>query len=122
MATVINFVVDAGSKFEGVATIQNEDGSLFDLTNYDTYAQMRKSFYSDRNIVEIQASVQGDPQNGEILLELDPVITADLPTLISNNWVYDIEANNPLDATDVKRVCEGTITVNPNATKSPVVP
>jgi len=122
MATVINFVVDAGSKFEGVATIQNEDGSLFDLTNYDTYAQMRKSFYSDRNIVEIQASIQGDPQNGEILLELDPVITADLPTLISNNWVYDIEANNPLDATDVKRVCEGTITVNPNATKSPVVP
>ncbi len=122
MATVINFVVDAGSKFEGVATIQNEDGSLFDLTNYDTYAQMRKSFYSDRNIVEIQASVQGDPQNGEILLELDPSVTADLPTLISNNWVYDIEANNPLDATDVKRVCEGTITVNPNATKSPVVP
>ena len=122
MATVINFVVDAGSKFEGVATIQNEDGSLFDLTNYDTYAQMRKSFYSDRNIVEIQASIQGDPQNGEILLELDPSVTADLPTLISNNWVYDIEANNPLDATDVKRVCEGTITVNPNATKSPVVP
>ena len=122
MSTVINFVVDAGSKFEGVATIQNEDGTLFDLTNYDTYAQMRKSFYSDRNIVEIQASIQGDPQNGEILLELDPSVTADLPTLISNNWVYDIEANNPLDATDVKRVCEGTITVNPNATKSPVVP
>ena len=122
MSTVINFVVDAGSKFEGVATIQNEDGTLFDLTNYDTYAQMRKSFYSDRNIVEIQASVQGDPQNGEILLELDPSVTADLPTLISNNWVYDIEANNPSDTNDIKRVCEGTITVNPNATKSPVVP
>jgi len=119
MATVINFVVDAGSKFEGIASIVNEDGSLFDLSDYEPFAQMRKSFFSDRNVVEIQATIEGDPINGEILLELDPAVTADLPTLISNNWVYDIEARNPLDVTDVKRVAEGVITVNPNATKSP---
>jgi len=121
MSTVINFVIDAGSKFEGVATIQNEDGTLFDLTGYDPFSQMRKSYYSERNVVEIQATIQGDPKNGEILLELDPSVTANLPTLISNNWVYDIEANNLLDNTDIKRVCEGTITVNPNATRSPEI-
>ena len=122
MSTVINFVVDAGSKFEGIATIQNEDGSLFDLTNYTPYSQMRKSFFSDRNVVNIPASIVGDPGNGEILLQLDPDVTADLPTLISNNWVYDIEARNPNDDADVKRVCEGVITINSNATKSPIIP
>lgn len=120
MATVINFVVDAGSKFEGIATIQNEDGTLFNLTGYNIYSQMKKSFYSNRNIVDIAASTFGDPVNGDILLELTPVQTQDLPTLMTNNWVYDIEVHDPNDTTAAKRVAEGVITVNPNATKIPV--
>ena len=112
--------MDAGSKFEGIATIQNEDGSLFDLTGYDIYSQMKKSFYSNRNVVDIASSIYDDPVNGNILLELTPAQTQDLPTLMTNNWVYDIEVHNPLDVTDSKRVAEGVITVNPNATKIPV--
>lgn len=120
MATVINFVVDAGSKFEGIATIQNEDATLFDLTGFDIYAQMKKSFYSTSNTIDIQASIYGDPLLGNIFLELDPSVTQNLPSLMTNNWVYDIEVHDPLDATLTKRVAEGVITVNPNATKIPV--
>ena len=121
MATVINFVLDAGSKFEGIATIQNEDGSLFDLTGFDTYCQMKKSFYSTNpnNIVTIETTVYGDPTLGNILLELDPAITQGLPTLMTNNWVYDVEVRDPNDATITKRVIEGVITVNPNTTQIP---
>lgn len=120
MATVINFVVDAGSKFEGIATIQNEDGTLYNLTGLNIYSQMKKSFYSTRNIIEIQASVYGNPIDGNILLELDPSVTQELPSLMTNTWVYDIESHDPNDVTVAKRVCEGVITINPNATKIPI--
>lgn len=119
MATVINFVIDAGSKFEGIATIQNEDGSLFDLTGYDIYAQMRKSFYSTRNIININTSIFETPETGQVLLELDPDVTQLLPTLMTNNYIYDVEARNPNDSTDVKRILEGVITINPNVTQIP---
>ena len=120
MATVINFVVDAGSKFEGIATIQNEDGTLFNLTGFNIYCQMKKSFYSTRNVIDITSSIYGDPLNGNIFLELDPSVTQNLPSLMTNTWVYDIEVHDPNDATLAKRVAEGIITVNPNATKIPV--
>lgn len=120
MSTVINFVVDAGSKFEGIATIQNEDGSLYDLTGLSIYSQMKKSFYSTRNVIDIQSSVHGNPIEGNILLELDPSVTQELPSLMTNTWVYDIESYDPNDPTLTKRVCEGIITINPNATKIPV--
>lgn len=120
ISTVINFVLDAGSKFEGIATIQNEDGTLFDLTGYNIYSQMKKSFYSNRNVVDISATIYGDPIEGNILLELKPSQTQELPTLMTNNWIYDIEVHDPSDANNTKRVAEGIITVNPNATKIPI--
>lgn len=94
---------------------------MFDLTGYDIYSQMKKSFYSTRNIIDINSSIYGDPINGNIFLELEPSVTQNLPTLMTNNWVYDIEVHDPNDATLTKRVAEGIIIVNPNATKIPVV-
>ena len=81
---------------------------------------MKKSFYSVRDIIDIQSSIYGDPINGNIFLELDPSVTQNLPTLMTNNWVYDIEVHDPLDVTNTKRVAEGMIIVNPNATKIPI--
>lgn len=90
------------------------------MTGYDIYSQMKKSFYSNRNVIDIESTIYGDPLNGSILLKLTPEQTQELPTLMTNQWVYDIEVHNPLDITDKKRVVEGVITVNPNVTKIPI--
>jgi hypothetical protein len=115
MATVINFLIDQGTKFEGVATIQNEDGSIFDLTNYVPYAEMKRSYYTSASIT-IQVSVYGNPADGNIQLILLP---SDTNNIAPGRYVYDVEVHNPNDVTDVKRVLQGVITVDPQVTKTP---
>ena len=115
MATVINFLVDQGTKFSGIATIQNEDGSIFDLTNYTPYAQMRRSYYTSA-FVTIGVSVYGDPTEGNIELILLP---DDTNGIRPGRYVYDVEVHNPADPNDVKRVLQGIITLDPQATRTP---
>lgn len=114
MATHINFLVDQGTKFEGIATIQNEDGSIFDLTNYVPYAQMRRSYYTN-SYITIGVSVYGNPQDGNVELILLPSDTNDIRP---GRYVYDVEVHNPSDPDDVKRVLQGIITLDPQATKT----
>ena len=78
MATVINFVVDAGSKFEGIATIQNEDGTLFNLTGFNIYCQMKKSFYSTRNVIDITSSGAAAGEDIDITTDASINLTATL--------------------------------------------
>ncbi len=115
MATVINFLVDQGTKFSGIATIQNENGSVFDLTNYVPYAQMRRSYYTN-TFITIGVSIYGDPLEGNVELLLLPDDTNDIRP---GRYVYDVEVHNPNDVTDVKRVLQGIITLDPQATRTP---
>jgi len=114
MAIAINFVMDQGTLFEAVAVIENEDGSLFDLTGLTPFCQMRKSYYTSSGH-DITAEVQGDPLNGEIKLTMLPV---DSNLVKAGRYVYDVEVHN-VDSTYVKRVLQGVITVNPQVTRTP---
>lgn len=116
MAVQINFVVDQGTSFSAIATIKNEDGSLFNLTGLTPYSQMRKSYYT-KTAIEITAEVYGDPVNGDIKLSMPPSVTDGIR---AGRYVYDVEVH---DATGdyVKRVLQGIITVTPQVTKPIVV-
>jgi hypothetical protein len=114
MAIAINFVMDQGTLFEAYATIENEDGSLFDLTGLTPYCQMRKSYYTSSGH-DINAEVDGDPLNGVVKLTLLP---ADSNLVKAGRYVYDVEVHNG-DGTYVKRVLQGIITVNPQVTRIP---
>lgn len=115
MAVQINFVVDQGTTFEAIATIQNEDGSIFNLTGLTAYSQMRKSYYTN-TAIEISAEIDGDPIEGNIKLSMLPSVTNNIR---AGRYVYDVEVH---DATGdyVKRVLQGIITVSPQVTK-PIV-
>lgn len=114
MAAQTNFVIDQGTKFEAIATIQNEDGSLFDLTDLTAYSQMRKSYYTNTS-TDITATIDGDPTEGNIKLSLSPAVSN---TLRAGRYVYDVEVHNA--AGDyVKRVLQGIITIDPQVTKIP---
>lgn len=112
MASQVNFVIDQGTTFEAIATIDQEDGSVFDLNGLTPYSQMRKSYYT-KTAINIQASVYGDPVNGDIKLFLLPEET---DSIKAGRYVYDVEVHNE-DGTYVKRVMQGIITVTPQVTK-----
>lgn len=112
MSVQINFVVDQGTTFSATATIQNEDGSIFDLTGLTAHSQMRKSYYTKTSI-EITANVDGDPVDGNIKLTLLPNITNNIR---AGRYVYDVEVHD-VTGDYVKRVLQGIITVTPQVTK-----
>lgn len=114
MAVQVNFVVDQGTAFTAIATIENEDGSIFDLTGLTPYSQMRKSYYTNTSF-DITAAVEGDPLNGDIKLSLLPT---ESNAIKAGRYVYDVEVH---DGTGdyVKRVLQGIITVSPQVTKTP---
>lgn len=115
MAIAINFVLDQGTTFEAIATIENEDGSIFDLTDLLPYCQMRKSYYTT-SAVDITATVEGDPLEGQIKLSLLP---SETDVIRAGRYVYDVEVRNAT-GDYVKRVLQGVITVYPQVTRSPI--
>ena len=112
MATHVNLTMDQGTTFEAIVTVSNEDGSLFDLTDLTASSQMRKSYYTN-TFITITATVDGDPENGDVKLSLLPVET---DSIKAGRYVYDVEVRNG-DDTYVKRVIQGVITVSPQVTK-----
>ena len=117
MAMAINFVLDAGTLFEAVAVIENEDSSLFDLTDKVPYCQMRRSYYTN-TAYDIGAEVLGNPLAGEIKLTLNP---DESQSIRSGRYVYDVELHSTIDTTYVKRIFQGFITVKPQVTRTPAV-
>ena len=113
MAVQINFVMDQGTTFEAVATIQNEDGSIFDLTDLTPQSQMRKSYFTN-TFITITAAIDGDPTEGNVMLSLLPSETS---SIRAGRYVYDVEVHND-DDTYVKRVLQGVITVSPQVTRT----
>ncbi len=112
MATVINFPIDAGSTFEASIDVLNEDGSIFDLSGLEAFAQMRRSYYTS-TFIDIDTSVI-DPAGGVIKLKLLPTQTENIK---ASRYVYDVEVVDPADTTYKKRVIEGIITIKPNVTR-----
>lgn len=115
MAISINFVLDAGTLFEVVATIENEDGTTFDLTGLEPYCQMAKSYYTTSKI-DIDAAIEGDPTLGQIKLSLIPTASDGIK---AGRYVYDVEVHKTADPDYIKRVLQGVITVNPQVTRLP---
>ena len=115
MAVAISFLMDQGALFEGIATIQNDDGSPFDLTDMLAYCQMKRSYFTQKAI-NITAEVYGVPTDGKIKLSLKPSQTNEIKAC---RYVYDVEVHDINDSEYVKRVLQGVITVSPQATKIP---
>lgn len=114
MAVQINFVVDQGATFTAIVTIENEDGTLFDLTNMTPLSQMRKSYYTNTSI-DIDVEVWGDPLNGEVKIKILPAVSN---AIRAGRYVYDIEVHSDLDTEYVKRVVQGIITISPQVTRA----
>ena len=112
MASTINLYIDQGSDFHTSLILQNDDGSIIDLSGYSIYSQFRKSFNSSQ-YYSFSCFIIGPPANGEISLELSGRISSDIH---SGRYLYDIEIVDSVDDIQV-RVVEGLVTLSPEITK-----
>jgi len=110
MATKANLIIDQGTSYATTITIQDEDGAVFDLTNYIGAAQMRKHFTST-SATPFTVSLGGT--SGEVTLALTANATANLT---AGRYVYDVELTSTV-SNEVFRIIEGIATITPNVTR-----
>ena len=108
MAIKTNLVVDQGANFIYNVYLIDEDGSVFNISNYTANAQLRKT-YTSTSFVTVNTAVTG--ASGLITLVMNAATTANQS---STRYVYDLEltSNNV-----VSRILEGYVTVNPGVTR-----
>jgi len=108
MAIKTNLVVDQGANFIYNVYLIDEDGNVFNISNYSANAQLRKT-YTSTSYVTMNVAVTG--ASGLLTLTMNAATTANLA---STRYVYDLEltSNNV-----VSRILEGFVTVNPGVTR-----
>ena len=112
MATIKNLVIDQGATFTTTIVLSDALGNLLDLTDYATYASLRKS-YASITAVDLNATRNPTFTTGEITLSMTAAETA---ALRPGRYVYDVDIVST-DDDSVTRVVEGIVTVNPGVTK-----
>lgn len=103
--------IEQGTTFNTNITLDDVDGSPFDLTNVVAKSQIRKSYYSANTTAEFTVSINL-PETGVILLSLGAPATANIA---AGRYVYDVAIKDT--ANNVTRVLEGIVNVIPQVTK-----
>lgn len=121
-AATYNLFIDQGSDF-AVDLVIKENGSAMDLTNYSGRGQLR-STHESTTITAYFKVTKTNPTGGALKVEIpngnwtDSGGTTrqgskDIP---AGQYVYDLEIFTNADAV-VKRIMQGTATVNPEVTR-----
>ena len=110
---VSNLVINAGCDFSQTFNLEEiETNSIFDLTGYSVFAQMRKWSGSSSSVV-FSASTVFDPAAGNVKISLGSTITTSLKP---GRYVYDVIITNA--STGIKtRVIEGMALVREGVTR-----
>lgn len=109
MAIKANLVIDQGTDFSATIDVTDSNDNPFDLTNYTTAAQMRKS-YASTTAYNFTTSDNGS--QGQISLSMSNSVTNQLDP---GRYLYDVEITS--NSGDVSRVVEGIVTITPGITR-----
>jgi hypothetical protein len=109
MAQKVNIVIDQGSTFSTVYTINDSYGIPMDLSLYTANSQMRKS-YSSSNAYTFSASGNN---SGVLVLSMNATTTN---SITAGRYVYDIELTSNANS-NITRIIEGIVTVTPQVTR-----
>ena len=104
-SAVSNLLVYQGSDFNIDFTVENDNGTEFDMTGY-TVASMIKKHYTSSTSTTVTAAVLSPATSGRIQLSLNNSQTA---AMKSGRYVYDVVITS---STGLKsRVLEGSVSV-----------
>lgn len=111
MAIYAHIPVDQGADFVSVITVLGPDGLAFNLTGYEVFGQIRKT-YTSLTAVDFYATIQ-DAENGKIQIELSAEQTS---AIRAGRYLFDITIRKTATGS-VTRVVEGQVEVNPQVTQ-----
>ena len=103
--------IEQGSNYSTSITLDDVDGTPYNLTDYLAKSQIKKSYYSANATAEFVTSIDV-PENGTISLSLDSGETANIA---AGRYVYDLIIKS--SGNTVTRVLEGIVNVIPQVTK-----
>jgi len=112
MATTVHFPIDAGTYFSSIVTIENDDGTPFDLTGLTLDCKMKRSYYTS-GFVQLHSEIYGDATNGEVRIWANSSDTEDVKPA---RYVYDVRATDSVNPERDIRLVEGVITLTPRVT------
>jgi len=105
--------LEQGTSFNTTITLDDVYGETYNLYNFSSSSQMRKSYYSANTTAVFYTFI--NPTNGEILLSLDAPTTANI---YPGRYVYDLVIYSNTDASNnTIRILEGIINVTPSVTR-----
>lgn len=104
--------LEQGTTFVSQVTLQDNNGTFYDLTGFTVKSQARKSYYSANTVIEFDAEIT-DASNGQIQLAANSAVTANVN---AGKYVYDVMIKET-SSNNVTRVLEGQIFVSPAVTK-----
>jgi len=110
MAFTLNLYVEAGATFTREITYTNDDGTLFDLTDYSAELQVRETVTSETATLTKTPTIS--VPNATITWTFTAAQTA---ALTADKYVYAIELTKT-DGT-VIRLVEGDLTVSPEVVR-----
>jgi hypothetical protein len=102
--------LEQGSNFNTSITLDQADGTPFQLVDCQVRANMKKSYYSSSTTAEFVITIN-DPTEGVIIMSLPYANTANIP---AGRYVYDVIIKDPNNV--VSRVLEGVVNVLPQVT------
>jgi len=108
-AAYVNLYMEQGTTFSSVITLDDLNGSAYNLTGYTANSQMRKSFYSSNATATFTTSIT--PATGTITLSLTSAQTANITP---GRYLYDTIITT---SGVVTRVLEGVVDVSPRVTR-----
>ena len=104
-SAVSNLLIYQGADFITDFSIENDNGTMFDLTGY-TVACLIKKHYTSSTSTTVTAAVLNPATTGQIQLSLGNTVTA---ALKSGRYVYDVVITSTTG--QKTRVLEGTVSV-----------
>ena len=104
-SAVSNLLIYQGSDFNIDFTVENDNGTAFNLSGYSVACKIKKHYTSSTSTT-VTAAILSPATAGQIQLSLGNAVTA---TMKSGRYVYDVVITS---STGIKsRVLEGTVSV-----------
>jgi hypothetical protein len=112
MASYTDIFIDQGSTYSSTIDVSDKNGFPFDLTDYSSRGQIRRSYHSQTAIDFVTSIIQPD-DIGKVSISLSAAVTREMK---AGRYVYDIEVFND-ETEDVIRISEGQVEISPASTK-----
>jgi hypothetical protein len=110
MAIYANISIDQGADFSTQITVEDATGYGADLTGYNIFGQIRKTYSSTNKVDFVCSHVNA----GEGIIQIK-LVNSVTNSMKPGRYVYDVEVVSP--AGEITRVVEGQVSITPGVTR-----